>query len=87
MHLANADTSQIAYIRRLWPRQKIIVYDLGLSSSSAENLKGKCLVEVRKFPFDKYPTYVDRLLEYRWKPLLIAVGFYDLDIGYNVPLS
>ncbi|KAL6736496.1 hypothetical protein Aduo_006842 [Ancylostoma duodenale] len=65
----------IAFMRRLWPRQKIIVYDLGLTSNSAENLKGKCLVEVRKFPFDKYPTYVERLLEYRWKPLLIAVGF------------
>lgn len=26
-------------MRRLWPRQKIIVYDLGLSPNSAKNLK------------------------------------------------
>ncbi|EYB92492.1 hypothetical protein Y032_0193g1395 [Ancylostoma ceylanicum] len=69
----------IAYMRKLWPRQKLIVYDLGLSSNSAENLKGKCFVEVREFPFNKYPPYVKRLLEYRWKPILIASGSQEFD--------
>ncbi|RCN35545.1 hypothetical protein ANCCAN_18584 [Ancylostoma caninum] len=63
----------IVYMRKLWPRQKIIVYDLGLEPKSVKDLKRKCLVELRKFPFDKYPSRVKELTEFRWKPILIAM--------------
>ncbi|KAK6737425.1 hypothetical protein RB195_019867 [Necator americanus] len=63
----------IANVRSLWPTQKILVYDLGLEKTSAKQLSEKCLVELRKFPFDKFPYYVKNLREYRWKPLLIAM--------------
>ncbi|KAL6736497.1 hypothetical protein Aduo_006843 [Ancylostoma duodenale] len=63
----------IVYMRKLWPRQKIIVYDLGLEPKSVKDLKSKCLVELRKFPFDKYPSRVRTLSEFRWKPILIAM--------------
>ncbi|KHJ89021.1 hypothetical protein OESDEN_11168 [Oesophagostomum dentatum] len=76
---------KIANVRGVWPQQKIIVYDLGLNASSAEDvkhpflastndklLKSKCFVELRPFPFDRYPLYVRNLKEYRWKPLIIA---------------
>ncbi|CAJ0605399.1 unnamed protein product [Cylicocyclus nassatus] len=63
----------IANFRRLWPRQEVIVYDLGLTSKSKKELQKKCLVKVRSFPFEAYPHYVNDLTQYRWKPLLIAM--------------
>ncbi|KAK5982569.1 hypothetical protein GCK32_010506, partial [Trichostrongylus colubriformis] len=63
----------IANIRKLWPHKKILVYNLGLNKRSVEDLKKKCLVEVRDFPFPNYPSYVKNLMEYRWKPLIIAI--------------
>ncbi|RCN45359.1 hypothetical protein ANCCAN_08660 [Ancylostoma caninum] len=67
----------IANIRSHWPRQKIIVYNLGLSAETIAGLTSKCMVEVREFPFDKYPPYVKVLTEYRWKPLLIAMALRE----------
>ncbi|KAK5986560.1 hypothetical protein GCK32_017257, partial [Trichostrongylus colubriformis] len=64
---------QIANIRKLWPHKKILVYNLGLSEQAVEELKRKCLVEVRDFRFPNYPSYVKNLKEYRWKPLIIAI--------------
>ncbi|CAJ0605398.1 unnamed protein product [Cylicocyclus nassatus] len=63
----------IANFRSLWPRQEVIVYDLGLTSKSKKELQKKCLVKVRSFPFEAYPHYVNDLTQYRWKPLLIAM--------------
>ncbi|KAK6027069.1 hypothetical protein OSTOST_06907, partial [Ostertagia ostertagi] len=64
----------IANIRKFWPHERILVYDLGLSLQSVEELKNKCLVELQNFPFSEYPSYVKNLLEYRWKPLIIAMA-------------
>ncbi|KHJ93649.1 hypothetical protein OESDEN_06436 [Oesophagostomum dentatum] len=63
----------IANIRKLWPQQKIIVYDIGLLEKSAESMRSKCFVEIRRFPFDNYPPYIRHLQEFRWKPLLMAM--------------
>ncbi|KAJ1364117.1 hypothetical protein KIN20_024134 [Parelaphostrongylus tenuis] len=63
----------IANIRKLWSQQKIIVYNLGLNDGSVAELKEKCLVELRDFPFHNYPNHVRDLMEFRWKPLLIAM--------------
>ena len=37
------------------PNAKIFVYDLGLKEHERKNLSEHCYVEVRSFPFDKYP--------------------------------
>ncbi|CAJ0591940.1 unnamed protein product [Cylicocyclus nassatus] len=66
--------NMIASIRSLWPRQRIIIYDLGLKPKTKMKLQEMCLGEVRRFPFESYPHYVRQLKQYRWKPLLIAVG-------------
>ncbi|KAE9414986.1 hypothetical protein Angca_000845 [Angiostrongylus cantonensis] len=63
----------IANIRKLWPQQKLVVYNLGLDNRSLNELKEKCLVELRDFPFHDYPIHVSRLEEYRWKPIVIAM--------------
>lgn len=67
----------IANIRKLWPQLKIVVYNLGLSANSVADLKTRCLVELRDFAFAKYPIYVQHLLDYRWKPLLIAEALQE----------
>ncbi|CAJ0591932.1 unnamed protein product [Cylicocyclus nassatus] len=65
--------NMIANIRSLWPRQRIIIYDLGLNPKTKRKLQEKCLVEVRRFPFETYPPYVRQLKQFRWKPLIIAM--------------
>ncbi|KAK5968908.1 hypothetical protein GCK32_008122 [Trichostrongylus colubriformis] len=67
----------IASIRKIWPQKKIFVYDLGLGAQSMEELKNKCRIEIRSFPFDKYPDYVKNLYEYRWKSLIIATALKE----------
>ncbi|WKY07453.1 hypothetical protein Q1695_007141 [Nippostrongylus brasiliensis] len=69
----NEGLTLIANIRRIWPQRKLIVYNLGINSKLLGKLKAKCLVEVRDFPFADYPSYVKNLMEYRWKPLIIAM--------------
>ncbi|CAJ0598157.1 unnamed protein product [Cylicocyclus nassatus] len=67
----------IANLRSLWPRQKVIVYDLGLDPESKKELQKKCLVEVRSFPFERFPRYVHDLTQFRWKPLLIGMALKE----------
>ncbi|KHJ89703.1 hypothetical protein OESDEN_10466 [Oesophagostomum dentatum] len=62
----------IANFRKFWPQQKLYIYNLGLRKESLEKLKGMCMLELRSFPFGDYPHYVKSLMEYRWKPILIA---------------
>uniref|UniRef100_A0A9J2P741 Nucleotide-diphospho-sugar transferase domain-containing protein n=1 Tax=Ascaris lumbricoides TaxID=6252 RepID=A0A9J2P741_ASCLU len=62
----------ISTIRRFWPYQKVIVYDLGLEAVTVYAVRQLCNVEYRKFDFSAYPSYVHRLGEFRWKPLIIA---------------
>ncbi len=51
--------------------QKLILYDLGLKCDPSQlGFPGR--FEIRRFPFEKYPKFVGKLTEYRWKPLIIA---------------
>lgn len=72
----------ISTLQQTLPMQKIVFYDLGLSSSAVNETKRLCNVEYRKFRFDIYPDYVANLGEYRWKPLVIAVNF----LNFKFPL-
>jgi len=64
----------ISRIRAFRPDQLLIVYDIGLSESNARHLQSLCNVRYRKFEFDNYPSYVRKLTEFRWKPIVIAVS-------------
>lgn len=64
----------ISTLQKFQPMQKIVFYDLGLSVSMIDQLRRVCDVEYRKFNFAAYPDYVANLVEYRWKPLIIAVS-------------
>ncbi|VDO31269.1 unnamed protein product [Haemonchus placei] len=49
----------------------------------------KCLLEIRVFPFDIFPSYVKDLYQFRWKPLIIAKSSQQssrVDVG-KVPLD
>ncbi|KAK6036294.1 hypothetical protein COOONC_26201, partial [Cooperia oncophora] len=50
-------------------------------------LKAKCLVEIRKFPFDDYPPYVKSLGEFRWKPLIIAMTLKEFGAVWYMDTS
>lgn len=60
---------------------KLIIFDLGLSSQQYQKLLENKILEVRKFPFEKYPKYFAlRLKEHKnkiggfaWKPEIINI--------------
>ena len=65
------------------PKTKIYVYDLGLTEYQRKNLSDYCYVEVRIFPFKKYPPHFATLsTSEAWKPIIIN----DLAKEYDVIL-
>lgn len=68
--------------------RKLIVYDLGLNVEQAEILK-TWNITVRRFDFENYPKFVENLLEYRWKILIltemisISASFVWLDASFR----
>ncbi|VDN26887.1 unnamed protein product [Gongylonema pulchrum] len=67
----------IASIRKYWPQQQVIVYDIGLGKENLEFVRQLCNIIYRYFDFSAYPTYVQDLKQYRWKPLVIAEVLKD----------
>lgn len=69
-------------------QNKIIFYDLGLSNKEViywlckititvvqvEELSHVCNLEVRKFNFGKFPTFVGQLFQYHFKAIITAVS-------------
>ena len=55
--------------------QSVFFYDLGLSASQLESIRNNFpLLKVRKFPFDKYPSFVkmqSNAGQYAWKPIIV----------------
>ena len=58
-------------IHAILPRNKIIVYDLGLNPAQKKTMSSYCNTEARKFDFSKYPPHTKKLKTYAWKPLII----------------
>uniref|UniRef100_A0A0K0EJ36 Nucleotide-diphospho-sugar transferase domain-containing protein n=1 Tax=Strongyloides stercoralis TaxID=6248 RepID=A0A0K0EJ36_STRER len=58
--------------KKYFPKDKIIVYDLGLSLKNVKKLKKFCFVEYRKFNFLKYPKHVSIIKTYAFKILIAA---------------
>ncbi len=76
-HLATQRRA-ITTLQQMFPDQPMVFYDLGLTEKSATVMKTYCNVKYRKFPFERYPTYVRSLKQYRWKPLIIAVSLVSI---------
>ncbi|GMS90612.1 hypothetical protein PENTCL1PPCAC_12787, partial [Pristionchus entomophagus] len=54
---------------------KIIFYDLGLQKDQIRELSNVYNLEVRKFEFEKYPSFVTNLMGYNFKPIIMAEVF------------
>lgn len=52
----------------------VYLYDLGIRRTRLDQLKKRFshFLTIRQFPFELYPSYVAKLKQYRWKPLIIA---------------
>ncbi|CAI5446805.1 unnamed protein product [Caenorhabditis angaria] len=71
-HVMDAEQT-FATVQQFYPNQKHILYDIGISEGNRKMLLNKFKnVEIRQFKFSKYPQFVEQLLTYRWKPLIIA---------------
>ncbi|CAD6190893.1 unnamed protein product [Caenorhabditis auriculariae] len=68
---AREGRKSIERIRYIWPQQKIILYDLGITEALSQFVKIPNL-EIRRFNFSQYPSYFSKLTEFRWKPIIIA---------------
>ena len=76
-HIEEED--MIATAQHFFPNSRIIIYDIGLKQTEINTLKKYCNVEVRTFPFDKYPPHVKNLHTYAWKPLIIQAAAQEAD--------
>jgi hypothetical protein len=66
----------LASISKHEPNLKTIVFDLGLSESDREKIRGNFpAAELRLFDYSKYPAYFNIKInagEYAWKPVIIC---------------
>ncbi|CAD5220065.1 unnamed protein product [Bursaphelenchus xylophilus] len=74
-------------VRKRVPNSKIIIYDLGLKQTEADEVKSWCNVEYRKFEFKKYPAHVRHLKNYAFKLVIAEIlqtepnfFFYDSSV-------
>ncbi|KAH3730690.1 uncharacterized protein LOC127852848 [Dreissena polymorpha] len=58
-------------VRKVIPGAKLIFYNLGLTAKEVQLLKSMCDLEMRDFPFEKYPDHVKLLYGYAFKPIAI----------------
>ena len=70
----------IGSIQQKMPGTKIIVYNIGMTTSQLDQLRHICDLELRNFDFDRYPSHVSRLLTYAWKPLIINEVSHEYEI-------
>uniref|UniRef100_A0A7E4W554 ANF_receptor domain-containing protein n=1 Tax=Panagrellus redivivus TaxID=6233 RepID=A0A7E4W554_PANRE len=66
--------NMISAYRKIFPRDRIAVYDLGLEGWQLRRLRKICNVVVILFPFNLYPDYFNVLNHYRWKPVVITMA-------------
>lgn len=73
-HFQDALDGLLPQLAARFPGRALLVVDLGLRQSQREKLASfaKLNISIRHFNFTAYPTWVGNLMEYRWKPLLIA---------------
>ena len=72
--------SMIASVQKCLPGKKIIVYDLGLVRNQRKQVRRYCNVELRRFPFDKYKSYMKNLHYYSWKAVVVKKVSMEYDV-------
>ncbi|KAG2490135.1 hypothetical protein HYH03_011440 [Edaphochlamys debaryana] len=73
------------------PRSPVVVYDLGFTSAQLAQMRCWQGVEVRRFPWERYPAYVRERTNYAFKALVVQLGVEEaakaalwLDCGLEV---
>ncbi len=81
--------SLIKNIHKFLPDDKLIVYDMGLSSSQRHRLEKYCKCEVRTFTAKKYSSapHVANLGTYAFKPLIINETMHEFGFIFWVDTS
>ena len=77
----------IGSVQNIMPDMKIIMMDIGLTKEQVEQLQRLRNVEIRKFPFDTYPSHVRDLMKYAWKPLAIQKILTEYEIVFYMDAS
>ncbi|XP_071842193.1 uncharacterized protein [Apostichopus japonicus] len=72
----------IGTAQRQMPSKKIVVYDLGLNGETKKAVQSYCNVELRPFPFAKYPKFVSNLHVFSWKPIIIKTTLNEFGAIY-----
>ena len=81
-HFAEAQEMLVS-VQRCLPHNKLILYDIGLSTKNRKKLTTKYQnIELRNFPFSSYShlPHVQNLMTYAWKPILIK----EVSLQYDV---
>ncbi|CAD5233093.1 unnamed protein product [Bursaphelenchus xylophilus] len=58
-------------LRRIYTKNQVIVYDLGLENDEISEVKSWCNVELKTFNFSVYPEHVANLQTYAFKMIII----------------
>ncbi|TKR80099.1 hypothetical protein L596_014228 [Steinernema carpocapsae] len=64
------------------PNLRLVIYNLGdLNEDQIKAVNETCGgAEIRDFQFDRYPTFVKNLKQYRWKPVIISETLMESDV-------
>ncbi|KAF8356811.1 hypothetical protein PRIPAC_91806 [Pristionchus pacificus] len=60
-------------------RNKIVFYDLGLTAKEATEMANVCNLEMWKFDYSKYPSFVTQLFQYHFKAIIMAEAFSQFE--------
>ena len=77
----------IASVQNVMPDMKIIVMNLGMRTEQAQQLQRLRNVEVRKFPFDSFPSHVKRLKVFAWKSLSMQMMLSEYEVVFYMDAS
>ena len=71
-----------------FPKMKVIVYNLGLSTSEVSRIQSYCnVMEVRMFKYHLYPDHTKYLFNYAWKTFLISEMSQEYEVFFYCDAS
>ncbi|XP_056013205.1 uncharacterized protein LOC130052388 [Ostrea edulis] len=66
-------------VRKMYPDLKFVVFDLGLTEEHRKTVQKLCNCDVRRFPFENYPSHLKFLRGFTWKPVIIQMMLQEFD--------